>query len=256
MTPLPGSIIEALATPEDPYAFSPYAASPDGSRLAFVGIGDEGGPQIFIAGVDGAGVRQMTRDPRPATSPAWSPDGTSIAYVGYGNRDVRNLFVLDVATGETTQITDGARVSENGLQFTPDGSSLLYSSGTVLMTVPVAGGESTLLFGPVGNLDGAWSGSMSPDGSLVTFLAGGRDASGVYGGPGRRVANADGTGSRTIGCFGLIPAGTWSPDGSRILCSEGGSIVVVDIATLGAVMQVAGGSGAIWLDDHTLLVDA
>jgi TolB protein len=260
MTPLPGSIIRSLAVPAGPDPLSPYAASPDGSRLAFVGAGDDGNPQIFVAGIDGTGVRQMTHDPTGATYPAWSPDGTAIAYTGYGSGGVPSLFVLEVATGGSTQITDGGHRPENGLQFTPDGSSLLYTGRNVLMTLPIAGGESTLLFGPVGNLDGAWDGSMSPDGSLVTYLASGHDSEGVYGGAWRRVANADGTGSRTIlGCYGLIPSGAWSPDGSQIVCSMGPGnptrIIVVDIATLDAE-RVARGSEAIWLDDHTLLVDA
>ena len=52
------------------------------------------------------------------------------------------------------------------------------------------------------------------------------------------------------------PAGTWSPDGGRIVCSDysGKDILVVDIAT-GAASRVAKGNGAIWLDGHTLLVE-
>jgi hypothetical protein len=50
------------------------------------------------------------------------------------------------------------------------------------------------------------------------------------------------------------PAGTWAPDGSRIVCSKGDAIIVVDVAT-GDVSRVAEGSGAIWLDRHTLLVE-
>ena len=74
------------------------------------------------------------------------------------------------------------------------------------------------------------------------------------------MSNVDGTG------FGLLPghlsnpAGTWSPDGTRIVCSgadgvSGGGIIVVDVAT-GDFTRVAQGKGAIWLDDHTLLVEA
>jgi Tol biopolymer transport system component len=49
--------------------------------VAFVGTGDEGSPQIFIAGIDGTGVSQLTHDPTGAMSPAWSPVGTRISYV-------------------------------------------------------------------------------------------------------------------------------------------------------------------------------
>jgi Tol biopolymer transport system component len=232
-----------------------YAASPDGSLLAYVGTGDEGSPQIFIAGIDGTGVRQVTHDPRGAASPAWSPDGTRIAYAGYGSGDIRVLFVLDVATGKSTQITEGTNLIGLELQFTPDGSSLLYTGGSntqpVLRTVPVAGGKSTLLIGPRGDLADAGNGSLSPDGSLVTFLG-----SKIVGpGPRRWVANADGTDRRLLPppCFSN-PAGTWSPVGSRIVCWDGNGIIVIDIAT-GVASPVAKGSGAIWLNGHTLLVE-
>jgi hypothetical protein len=54
---------------------------------------------------------------------------------------VATLFVLDLTTGESTQIGDENVQAWD--QFTPDGSSLLYSSGPVVRTVPVDGGKST-----------------------------------------------------------------------------------------------------------------
>jgi Tol biopolymer transport system component len=257
MTPLPEAIIRSRGETAES---GQYAASSDGSLLAYVGTGDEGTPQIFIARVDGSGIRQMTHDPTGAASPAWSPDGTRVAYEGYGSGDVRNIFVLDVATGESTQITDETHNQcpscRRTPQFTPDGSSLLYTGGTpypVVRTVPVAGGESTILFGRGrGGMADAASGSLSPDGSLVTMM--GSEIGG--GGAIRFVANSDGTELRNIPGRESNPAGTWSPDGSRIVCRQPNwrnNIIVVDVATGGA-SPVAQGRGAIWLDDHTLLV--
>ena len=254
MTPLPEAIIRSLSG--HPSFEDQYAVSPDGSLLAYVGTGDE--TQIFIVGIDGTGVRRVTHDPNGAFSPAWSPDGTRIAYEGFDSGHGHGLFVLDVASGESTQITGVNRVLPLEPQFTPDGSSLIYTGGSdsdpVIRTVPVAGGKSTLLIGPGGNLRDAENGSLSPDGSLVTFLGS------QIGGPGpqRWVANADGTERRLLPDVHGIPcrsnpAGTWSADGSRIVCAEASRIIVVDIATGGA-SPVAQGRGAIWLDDHRLLV--
>jgi Tol biopolymer transport system component len=259
MTPLPEMTPppEGFRPHDGPSFENQYAVSPDGSLLAYVGTGDE--TQIFIAGIDGTGVRQVTHEPNGAWSPAWSPDGTRIAYEGLDRGHVHSLFVLDVASGESTQIITGVnRVLPVEPQFTPDGSSLVYTGGNdshpVLRTVPIAGSKSTLLIGPSGNLRDAYNGSLSPDGSLVTFLGSqiGRPE------PQRWVANADGTERRLLpDVYGIPcrsnPAGTWSADGSRIVCSEASRIIVIDIATGGA-SPVAVGRGAIWLDDHTLLV--
>ena len=65
--------------------------------------------------------------------------------------------------------------------------------------------------------------------------------------------------------------GAWSPDGSRIVCTASDTharspVVVIDILAgdagdLGRIAirrrsPVAEGNGAIWLDRHTLLVEA
>jgi hypothetical protein len=269
MTPLPDAIIRSLATGR--FDAARFAASPDGSSLAFVGEGDDGRPQIFIATIDGTGLRQVTHDPTGATSPAWSPDGTKIAYEGYGSGDRSTLFVVDVATGESRQITHEpppCRLCPLGPQFTPDGTSIIYTGGSDYLpgirTVPVAGGKSTILFGRRhGGMSDAGNGALSPDGSLVTMM--GSEIGG--GGAIRFVADVDGTELRELPGRGSTPAGTWSPDGTRIVCraydsvraailadSARDGILVVDVATKDASL-VAKGSGAIWLDEHTLLVD-
>jgi len=58
------------------------------------------------------------------------------------------------------------------------------------------------------------------------------------------------------GCFESDPAGTWSPDGNRIVCGNGDNreISVVDLATESAT-PVARANAAIWIDRHTLLID-
>jgi hypothetical protein len=80
------------------------------------------------------------------------------------------------------------------------------------------------------------------------------------GGPGavRFVVNADGTELRYVRGRHANPAGIWSTDGSRIVAlrpdTSHGGIIVVDVVT-GDALEVAEGREAIWLDDHTLLVE-
>ena len=144
-------------------------------------------------------------------------------------------------------------------QFTPGGSTLLYtdpgstSHGSVLRTVPIDGGKSTVLIGPDEGMGHAGNGSLSPDGSLVTMMGNEINGPGAI----RFVANVDGTELRSIPEGSSNPAGTWSPDRGRIVCSDYArkNILVVDIAT-GSASRVAIGRAAIWLDGHTLLVEA
>ena len=274
-TPLARAILRSLG--EAPSQRAPfggrYAASPDGSSLAYVAYDEDGVPQILIAGIDGTNVRQVTHHRSGATSPAWSPDGTRIVYVG---RDggAPSLYVLELAGGEATPILGGVRPWAQP-QFVLGGSSILYTGGTdqvaELRTVPVGGGKSTLFIDPGPGLNDAGNGSVSPDGSLVTYIGGGSplapDGSPLtfhgeevsHAGPGRFVSKLDGTGFGLLPGGNSAPAGTWSPDGTRIVCSgfdgvSGGGVIVVDVAT-GNFTRVAKGGVAIWLDDHTLLVE-
>jgi dipeptidyl aminopeptidase/acylaminoacyl peptidase len=264
MTPLPEAIIRSIgeSRPRSDYR---YAPSPDGSSIAYTALAGDGRYQIFVAGIDGSGIMQVTTDPMGAVSPAWSPDGTKIAFAGDLNEGGNGLFVVEVATGNTTQLIDRNQLISTP-QFTPDGSSILYTGGTntrpLLMTVPVAGGNSTLLFEPGGGIGDSGDGAISPDGALVTYLGSGNPDSGEVGhcGPCRFVANVDGSGRHVISGWMANPAGTWSPDGTRIVTlddlgpADPSFINVVDVAT-GAGLKVAYGRAAVWLDDHTLLVE-
>jgi Tol biopolymer transport system component len=256
VTPLPDQITRSQHTTGlDHSEGSGYAISPDGSQVAYVALGDRTTYQIFVADIDGTRVRQVTQEARRATSPAWSPDGASIAYVGLGIDRIPHLFVLDTASGDSTLLAGAGTVAPWAQpQFMPDGSSILYADGggqhSVLRTIPVAGGKSTVMIGPEQGMGYAADGSLSPDGSLVTMWGNRVDSPGGH----RFLANADGTGLRTIEGGDSTTSGTWSPDGSRIVSSDwNGHILVVNVATR-QVSTVADGVGAIWLDDHTLLV--
>lgn len=251
-TPLPAALVGESGA-------GSFAVSPDGSTLAFLARGDDGNSQIFVAELDGTERRQVTHESRGAGFPAWSPDGTAIAYEGYGDGTVRNLFVVDVATGVTTQATfetgDGAQ-EVFGTQFTPDGSGLVYNGGDKgygIRIVSLTSGKSTLLVGGGGNKGDAGNGLLSPDGSLLTY-AFSEDVPGWP--PDRWIANADGSGPRLLVKGGpFLECRSWSPDGTRIACTDFTEVVIVDVAT-GETTTVGEGGVPTWLDDHTLLIDA
>jgi Tol biopolymer transport system component len=151
-TPLPESIV---GIGKD--GAGEYAASPDGSRLAYAAPGDNGEYQIFVANLDGTGIEQVSQDLEAAFSPVWSPDGSKIAYVGeqgdepdeliaidvtigmFKHPHGGDIFVLDLATGTSAQLTFSSLEPDPAApefgpwgatlpSFTPDGSSIVYGA--------------------------------------------------------------------------------------------------------------------------------
>jgi Tol biopolymer transport system component len=266
MTPLPESIVGT----EDWTAG--YAVSPDGSEVAYYGPGD--GVQVFVANLDGTHVRQITSNGAATLlwsgSPGWSPDGTKIAYVGHRTGDFTGRgFVIDLASGVTTQVTSDSE-EVGGIQFSPDGSSILYTtwvpstrrgpaSGPPFVDhrvriVPLTGGEASTLVSGDRTWDG-WGGpteaGLSPDGSLLSYLCGNSSDDVLD----LCVANADGSGAREL-ASGEIMSASWSPDGTRIAywLFHKVDVRVVDVAT-GVASYVTEGAHPVWLDNHTLIVE-
>jgi Tol biopolymer transport system component len=167
------------------------AFSPDGKRLVFRRVAKD---ELFVIGLDGKGLRQLTNDPAGAEhEPAWSPDGSRIAYTRYG-----------CAPGD-------------------EGGSCIWS-------IPAAGGTPTLLTGadlPPGctdKLPGYYvrrhssHASWSPDGRQIAFTSIYDVCTNQGGGSDVWVMNADGSGERNlIGDSSTIDqAPTFSPDGRLI----------------------------------------
>ena len=126
---------------------------------------------LWVADVDGSGVRRLTAHPGVESGPRFSPDGTLVAFTGRyeGNTDV---YVVPAAGGVPKRLTyhPGDDVA---LGFTPDGKSVLFSSArevytgryTQLFTVPVEGGFPTRL--PIPNASKA---QISPDGKTTAYV--------------------------------------------------------------------------------------
>ena len=135
-------------------------------HVAFVYAGD-----LWIARLDGGGVRRLTAHEGEESGPRFSPDGRLLAFTGMydGNIDV---YVMPVEGGEPARLT--WHPGPDRLQgFSPDGSRVLFTSPRSvhtrrflqLHTVPVAGGFPERLPIPT-----AHEASYSPDGARIAYL--------------------------------------------------------------------------------------
>ncbi|MCU1244301.1 MAG: tri1 1, partial [Acidobacteria bacterium] len=126
---------------------------------------------IWVANLDGSGVRRLTSHPGPETGPRFSPDGTMIAFNGRydGNTDV---YVVPTEGGVPRRLTWHPGV-DVALGFTPDNAAVLFSSPREvhtlryrqLFTVPVGGGSATKL--PIPH---AAKAAYSPDGKTIAYV--------------------------------------------------------------------------------------
>ena len=99
--------------------------SPDGSRIAFVGLKPEGipSPSIWVARADGSNPRMLIA----GNFPTWSPDGTRIAFVSAEPGQASDIYTIDANGGPVTRVTSNP-AQEIWPSYSPDGTHLAFSS--------------------------------------------------------------------------------------------------------------------------------
>lgn len=153
-----------IAAPEG-FAFVPagirqsFAISPDGSRLAFTAMGEDGQFRLWIRDLMSLEPREV-QAARGAYTTFWSPSGDAL-YFGVD----RSLRRITGEPGSAAQILSDMprRIPPLGTWITPDRILLSYRQLTV--TVPAAGGRLT----PVQDAY-LWP-QVLPDGKHLLYLA-------------------------------------------------------------------------------------
>jgi Tol biopolymer transport system component len=181
-------------------------------------------------------IRQLTTNPEATNvRPAWSPDGKRIAY--QSDRDgTFHIYVMNADGTNTKQISSGKDIDDRHAAWSPDGNAIAVDSGTAtqreIWIIDVASQRRTQVT-KLGNI--ATFPSWSPDGTRIAFYvykatppadsgpfsgvmdvwASSRDGSGLV--QMTKGLAQEQNNQCTFACHSV----RWSPDGSRLVFSDG-----------------------------------
>jgi Tol biopolymer transport system component len=221
-----------------------------GDEIVFVRHSGPADSRLLVVEPDGSGLRPLTADAFPCSSPAWSPDGFRLVVVARGDSDdgmvVGELHLLDADGTGLKRITRERSVKARPA-WSPDGKEIVFergvgTNGSHLFAIGADGTGLRPITGssipeapvprPIGERAG-WTGyvpldeeasasemmpAWSPDGSRIAFVR-------VVEGPRHDgfahhlfTVSADGTDERLVTTgrvHDLDPS--WSPDGARLV---------------------------------------
>jgi Tol biopolymer transport system component len=207
--PSRGSVRRLFAAPSP---VSDPAISPRGKRVAFIR-----GGAIWVMGLDGSGLRQVTLPPVPEGEPAWSPAGDAIVFAA-GAPGAQRIFTVGADGAGLRQIT-AAGPDDRSPAWSSRGAIAFarrtrHSGYDLFTTTPLGGVPRRLTRARQDDLWPNWS----PDGRRLAFVSGRQRRRDVF------VMDADGRHLRRLTRLrSTIASPTWSPDGKRIAFARGAS---------------------------------
>jgi Tol biopolymer transport system component len=202
------------------------AWSPDATQIAF-GCMKGGNLELCLMNADGSNLRQLTRYGKAGSvlRPSWSPDGGRIAFALESNQGPTAIYITG-AGGAASRIVDGRDPA-----WSPDGSRIAFMEmtglGGLISVINADGSGQRRL---TNNEGFAMYPAWSPDGSQIAYTT---QDQGLF------VVNSDGSGTRKVSdhsSWGLA----WSPDGTRLAISDGGSLIVLNTDGSGAQTLLQG----------------
>ena len=213
-----GTGFAAITSTPDMLEYAP-SWSPDGQRIAFLGVSTTVARALFVMNADGTQVRNLGHSADPARRPSWSPEGARISFIGGSdlaytieviNADGTNRHLLHPLDNPYSQVAwspDGRRVAFVRDQFAGFHNPQIYIFNLDDRT------ERKLTVGDNRERNPAWS----PDGTKIVFT---REESDTALGAGRiYVVNADGTPAPVappVEGTSAVRSVDWSPDGAEL----------------------------------------
>jgi hypothetical protein len=192
------------------------AGSPNGARIAFLKSDGSSPRDLYVMNADGTGgARLIATHPETTNAGgirgiAWSPDSRRLAYfLTFATPAIRVVDAGDGAPLPLPQDRDPRPFA--ALEWSPDGSELLYDDGGDIWIKPVDGGPARRVVDMEGQDTRA---TWSPDGTQIAWIhSSSQAAGGVY------VVRRDGTGLRHVVATGTAILGTvrWRPDGRTVV---------------------------------------
>ncbi|HEX7759481.1 MAG TPA: S9 family peptidase [Caulobacteraceae bacterium] len=114
--PMDGSSAPKMISPAAAGSYETPTASPDGTRIAYIGKKGRGGQDVragvYVLDLKSGAAREA--DPgydRSADKLVWSPDGRTL-YASVGDTGLERLAAIDLASGKVTPLTDLGHVGD------------------------------------------------------------------------------------------------------------------------------------------------
>ncbi|MCH8011281.1 MAG: PD40 domain-containing protein [Candidatus Marinimicrobia bacterium] len=124
-----GSKISNL--PDSLSYYMPIQFSPDDSKILFEARSTRVDSEIYISNLDASYVRNLTNNENHDISPSFSPDGSKVVFIRHeiGEIFTGDLYIMNSDGSEQTRLTnDGKTRIRDGVQISPDGSKILFTS--------------------------------------------------------------------------------------------------------------------------------
>jgi TolB protein len=184
------------------------------TRIVMVGS-REGKKDLYVIGVGGNDLVQLTRDGAPCLAPAWSPDARTVFYTSFV-RGFPDVYRIDLEGGRRTRaagypgVNAGAKVSPDGrflaLVLSKDGNPEIY-------TLELGSGQLSRITRTPNAAEA--SPCWSPDGRQLAFVSDSTGSPQLY------VASRSGGAPVRISFRGnenVSPS--WGPDGRLVYSSR------------------------------------